>query len=97
MPQLLSQVEVDTTLPHLHGWTQRAKALIKEFECRDTNEAQAFINAVREKAQEYDHHPDLLLHDHNVVRLRLCSRQAGGLTDSDIRLARAIEEFAPGS
>ncbi len=96
MPQLLSQCEVDfALLPHLKGWTCRAKAISKDYECRDSEEAEAFAEAVRDMADEMEVNPDIRLHDRNRVLLTLRPHEIGGLTDGDIRLARQIDVIAP--
>ncbi len=96
MPQILSRCEVDIALlPHLKGWTCQPRAISKEFECRDDQQAKAFAEAVREKAEEMELCPDIIFHDASRVKLVLSSQEVGGLTDNDIRLAREIETFAP--
>jgi len=96
MPQLLSRCEVDfALLPHLKGWTCQARSISKDFECRDPQQALAFTNAVREKAEEMNLQPEIRIQAPTRVKLVLSSPEAGGLTDNAIRLARAIDAFAP--
>ena len=56
----------------------------------------AFVNRVADVAQEADHHPDILIHGWNKVRLTLSTHPEGGLTDKDHALARAIDELGGG-
>ena len=43
---------------------------------------------VREGA---NHHPDILLHGWNKVRLSVMNHSAGGLTEADFKLAAAVD------
>ena len=47
----------------------------------------AFVNRVAEAAEIANHHPDILLHGWNKVRLTLSTHSQGGLTDADFELA----------
>ena len=54
----------------------------------------AFINRVAEIAEAANHHPDILLHGWNKVRLTLSTHSEGGLTDADFALAGQIDRLA---
>ena len=58
-----------------------------------------FVNRVAEAAEEANHHPDILLHGWNKVRLSLTNHSAGGLTVADFEMAgevrRAVSRDAP--
>jgi 4a-hydroxytetrahydrobiopterin dehydratase len=47
-------------------------------------------------AEEANHHPDILVHGGNKVRLTLSTHSEGGLTDADHALARRIDEVTGG-
>ena len=49
------------------------------------------MNRVAELAESANHHPDILVHGWNKVRLTLSTHSAGGLTDADFALARGID------
>jgi 4a-hydroxytetrahydrobiopterin dehydratase len=66
------------------------------FEFKDFAEAMAFVNRVAEVAEERNHHPDILVHGWNKVRLTLSAYSEGGLTDADHALARRIDEVTGG-
>ena len=42
-------------------------------------------------AERADHHPDLLIHGWNKVKITLSTHSEGGLTAKDFELAREIE------
>jgi 4a-hydroxytetrahydrobiopterin dehydratase len=77
-------------------WSQRPDALERDFEFDDFAAAIAFINLVAGAAEEADHHPDILLHGWNKVRLTLSTHSEGGLTDKDHALARRIDGLVSG-
>ena len=59
---------------------------------KDFKDALLFGNAVGFLAEQANHHPDILL-SWNKVTLTLVSHSAGGLTEKDFALARAISEL----
>jgi 4a-hydroxytetrahydrobiopterin dehydratase len=80
----------------MSDWSQRPHALERDFELKDFPEAMAFVNRVAGVAEELNHHPDILVHGWNKVRLTLSTHSAGGLTDADHALARRIDEVTGG-
>jgi 4a-hydroxytetrahydrobiopterin dehydratase len=77
-------------------WSQRPDVLERDFEFDDFAGAIAFVNRVAEAAEQADHHPDILIHGWNKVRLTLSTHSEGGVTDLDHQLARRIDELAGG-
>jgi 4a-hydroxytetrahydrobiopterin dehydratase len=51
----------------------------------------AFVNQVAEAAEEANHHPDILVHGWNKVRLTLTTHSEGKLTDNDRAMAERID------
>jgi 4a-hydroxytetrahydrobiopterin dehydratase len=80
----------------MNEWSQRPDALERDFEFGDFKAAIAFVNRVADAAEEAEHHPDILVHGRNKVRLMLSTPSEGGLTDADHALARRIDEIASG-
>lgn len=74
-------------------WQQDDDALVRDYEFPDFRAAMWFVNRVAELAEERNHHPDILVHGWNKVRLTLTSHDAGGLTERDHALAAAIDEL----
>jgi 4a-hydroxytetrahydrobiopterin dehydratase len=75
-------------------WRHEGEAIEREVEFKDFAAALAFVNQVGELAEEANHHPDILLHGWNKVRLTLMTHSAGGLTDADFELAGRIDSLA---
>ena len=86
----LADDEVRARLGHLPGWELRGGAIRKEFVFKGFRAAIAFIDRLAEEAIAARHHPDLENH-YNKVVVSLTSHDAGGVTEADLALARAIE------
>jgi 4a-hydroxytetrahydrobiopterin dehydratase len=90
---LLSDDEIRRALADLPGWELGDKEIVKQFTFKTFRDAIAFINKVADAAEAANHHPELT----NVyarVRVALSTHDAGGVTEKDISLARAIEAAA---
>ena len=72
-------------------WRQEGESLVRDLEFDDFKAAMAFVNRVADAAEEANHHPDILVHGWNKVRLTLSTHSEGGLTDADHALARRID------
>ena len=72
-------------------WRREGDAIVRELQLRDFAGAMAFVNAVAALAEAANHHPDILIHGWNRVRLTLSTHSADGLTQSDLDLARGID------
>jgi 4a-hydroxytetrahydrobiopterin dehydratase len=91
----LSDAEAAERLQGLAGWRAvQGPAIERGFEFADFAAAIAFVNGVAERAEAANHHPDILLHSWNKVRLTLSTHSEGGLTDADFRLAHEIDHLA---
>jgi 4a-hydroxytetrahydrobiopterin dehydratase len=90
---LLSDQEIDQRLAG-GEWQRDGAAIAREWTLADFSAAIAFVNRVAELAQDADHHPDILVHGWNKVRLELSTHSAGGLTAADFALAAQIDALA---
>jgi 4a-hydroxytetrahydrobiopterin dehydratase len=72
-------------------WRQEGESLVRDFEFKDFAAAMAFVNQVAEAAEEANHHPDILVHGWNKVRLTLTTHSEGKLTDNDRAMAERID------
>jgi 4a-hydroxytetrahydrobiopterin dehydratase len=90
---LLSQQEIEQSLTG-SDWSREGDAIVREWKVADFAAAIAFVNRVAEVAERANHHPDILLHGWNKVRLELSTHSAGGLTGADFALAAEIDGLA---
>jgi 4a-hydroxytetrahydrobiopterin dehydratase len=69
------------------------KALTRTINFKDFSEAFGFLSRVALYAEKADHHPEFTS-VWNRVDFRLTSHDAGGVTERDIELAKAINRLA---
>jgi 4a-hydroxytetrahydrobiopterin dehydratase len=74
-----------------NDWHIEDESLMRDYAFPDFKAALWFVNRVAELAEERNHHPDILVHGWNKVRLTLSTHDAGGLTEADHALAAAID------
>ena len=86
MTELLSDEEITARLEGSE-WTREGDEIVREWSFADFAAALAFVNRVGEVAEAANHHPDILLHGWNKVRLSLSNHSAGGLTAVDFEIA----------
>ena len=72
-------------------WREEGAELVKDFKFADFATAMGFVNQVAEMAEDANHHPDILVHGWNKVRLTLTTHDTGGLTDNDHKMAERID------
>jgi 4a-hydroxytetrahydrobiopterin dehydratase len=92
MTELLSGDEINARLGDL-DWSLDGKEIVRESEFKDFAAGIAFVDRVAEAAEEANHHPDILLHGWNKVRLALSSHSAGGLTAADFDMAHRLDKL----
>jgi 4a-hydroxytetrahydrobiopterin dehydratase len=91
---LLSDADVETKLSAVPEWRRDGDEIVRDLRFGDFAAAIAFVNRVAEVAEEANHHPDILVHGWNKVRLALSTHSEGGLTESDFTLAARIDRLA---
>jgi 4a-hydroxytetrahydrobiopterin dehydratase len=72
-------------------WSREGDTIVREWKLDDFAAAMRFVNQVAEAAEAANHHPDILVHGWNKVRLTLTNHAQGGLTQADFDLARTID------
>ena len=88
---LLSDAEIDERLDAVGDWRREGDEIVHDRKLGDFTQAMAFVNRVAEVAEELDHHPDILVHGWNKVRLSVTNHSQGGLTEADFVLAARID------
>jgi 4a-hydroxytetrahydrobiopterin dehydratase len=94
MAEKLSSSERDNALAELTGWTSvdGRDAITRTFRFKDFNQAFGFMARSALVAEKLDHHPEWF-NVYNKVEVTLSTHDAGGLTDLDIKLARAMDDL----
>jgi 4a-hydroxytetrahydrobiopterin dehydratase len=75
-------------------WQLEDGQIVRELTFPEFAAAVAFVNRVAELAEAANHHPDILVHGWNKLRLTLSTHSEGGLTEADFRLAGQIDALA---
>jgi 4a-hydroxytetrahydrobiopterin dehydratase len=91
----LDEARRQQALADIPGWTYdpAAKAIGREFKFKDFSAAFGFMARVALKAEKAGHHPDWS-NSYNRVTIGLSTHDAGGVTQNDVDLAKAIDAIA---
>jgi 4a-hydroxytetrahydrobiopterin dehydratase len=94
MPKLDAGARV-AALKGLPDWrdVQGRDVIARKFEFKDFNTAFGFMTRVALLAEKMDHHPEWM-NVYKTVDVRLTTHDAGGLTEKDIAMAKAIDTYA---
>jgi len=92
MAELLSDEEIKARLD-ASEWKQEGEHIVRDWKFDDFKAAMAFVNRVADGAEEANHHPDILVHGWNKVRLSLTNHSAGGLTATDFDVAKRFDSL----
>jgi 4a-hydroxytetrahydrobiopterin dehydratase len=92
MAELLSEEAIASRLEG-SDWTREGDEIVRDRKFDDFAAAIAFVNGVAAAAEEANHHPDILVHGWNKVRLALSNHSAGGLTEIDFEMASKFDEL----
>ena len=88
----LSAEEIAERTSELKTWITEDVRLKKRFNFTDFAEALNFVNRVGAVAEKLDHHPDITF-GWGYAEFSITTHDAGGLTQRDFQLAKAINEI----
>ncbi len=77
----------------LDGWTLDGDHILRHLRFRDFKAALRFVNRVADLAEAEGHHPDIHIHDWNLVDLTLSTHAIGGLSENDFIVAGKIDRL----
>jgi 4a-hydroxytetrahydrobiopterin dehydratase len=89
---VLSDDEVDAAAATLNGWQRADGALRRSVTFPSFLDGIEAVRAVAEQAERADHHPDIDIRWRTVTFV-LVTHSAGGITDQDVQMARAIDQL----
>ena len=97
MPELLTNDALAEVLADLDGWSlvEDGTAIEAEFSFKGFNAAFGFMTRVALAAERQNHHPEWS-NVYNRVTIRWTTHSEGGVTELDVKLARACSRFAAG-
>ena len=95
MRQKLDKAALAAALKTLPAWREVAgrSAITREFVFADFNQAFGFMTRVALVAEKMDHHPEWT-NVYRTVTVTLSTHDAGGVTERDLELARAMDRIA---
>src|ERR1700716_1659369 len=95
MTERLSAEARKSALKGLSGWSDvpGREAIARTFIFKDFNEAFGFMSRAALVAEKHDHHPEWR-NVYKTVEVVLSTHDAGGVTNLDIELAKAMNAIA---
>jgi 4a-hydroxytetrahydrobiopterin dehydratase len=93
----LERAAIDEKSAGMNGWTLAGDALsiAKTFKFANFREAFGFMTESALAAEKFDHHPEWF-NVYSRVDVTLTTHDAGGLTEQDFRMAKAMDKAAAG-
>ena len=90
----LNDAERKAALAELKDWqpTEARDAIRRAFKFKNFSEAWGFMNRVALLAEKQDHHPEWS-NVYNRVEILLTTHDCDGLSERDLKLARAIDKL----
>lgn len=91
----LDRAAIDENLAELSGWVlaDDGLSISKTFKFRNFVEAFGFMTEAALAAEKFNHHPEWF-NVYSRVEVKLTTHDVGGLTDHDVKLAKAMEKAA---
>jgi 4a-hydroxytetrahydrobiopterin dehydratase len=86
MVEKLSEEAIARGLVERSEWSRSGEAIQRTFGFGDFKGAIAFVDRVAVRAEEVQHHPDILIR-YSKVTLTLSTHDAGGLSEKDFAFA----------
>ena len=95
MAQKLTGQTRSDALRKLNGWSEVSgrDAITRKFVFKDFNQAFGFMTRAALIAEKMDHHPEWF-NVYKNVEVTLSTHDAGGVTEKDIALAKAMDSLA---
>jgi 4a-hydroxytetrahydrobiopterin dehydratase len=93
MAELLGEDDIAARLEDSE-WRREGDEIVRGWQFENFAQAMEFVNRVAQAAEEANHHPDILVHGWNKVKLSLTNHAAGGLTEADFAIAGRFDGLA---
>jgi len=91
----LTEDQIDELSKSVPNWSVKDGKLVREVQVKNFRAALALVNTLGEIAEEENHHPDLLIHGWNHVRIELYTHTAHGISENDFILAAKFDHVIP--
>src|SRR5260370_16534408 len=87
--------EIQAMAQEVPGWDVVEGKLTRDVKLANFKEALALVNQIGDLAEQEGHHPDLIIHSWNHVRIELYTHSIKGLSDNDFILPAKINHLLP--
>lgn len=74
-------------------WEEIQGKLTREFSFSDFKSCLGFVNKVAVVAEELNHHPDILIHSYNKVKISTYTHSQNRISEKDFVLCQKINEI----
>jgi 4a-hydroxytetrahydrobiopterin dehydratase len=74
------------------SWRLDGDEIVRDVMLENFASAIVLVDQVADVAEAYNHHPDILVHGWNKVKLSLTTHSAGGLTELDFDVAKQFDD-----
>ncbi len=91
---LLADTDIDARLAG-GPWKRDGAAITRELQCENFMAVVELVGEVARVAEDAGHHPDILIHSWNRLRLTLSTHSEGGVTEADLSLAGRLDALLP--
>jgi len=89
---LLNIKQINDELDNMDGWVFENNKITKSYHFNSYMDGIKFVNIVAEKAEEVNHHPDLVV-GWCEVSVSFTSHDQGGVTSACVEMAKTIEKL----
>ena len=89
---LLSFKQISNEIDNMDGWIFENNRISKSYHFDSYMDGIKFINILAEKAEESNHHPDLVV-GWCEVTVSFTSHDQGGVTSACLKMAKAVEKL----
>lgn len=91
MMRKLCGKEVEEILEEMEGWSiVDEKWIEKKYRFKDYLDGIKFVEKIAQLSEKANHHPFISI-DYKLIRVKLSSWEANGLTDLDFKLAKEYD------
>lgn len=74
-------------------WQEEKGQLVREIEFSDFMEVIDIVNKIADLAEVAQHHPDILIHSYNKLKVMIYTHSENQITEKDYHLAEKINQL----
>ena len=89
----LTNEKIASALKSLKGWEFKDGSIKKTFKTKGFPQTMGLVSSIGALCQQFDHHPDYLTLKYAEVEVAFSTHDAGGITNKDVEIAKAIEDL----